>query len=412
MGAISIRPAIAQIPQSLTIGECYTLAMSQYPLVKQKELLEKSKDYSIENVSRGYLPQFSMNGQASYQSDVTEISIPIPNVTIPVSEKDQYRVFGELNQPLTDAIIIGKQKQLTEANSIIEKQKLEIELYKLKERINQLFFGILLLDDQLALTDMLKKDLNDGLNKANAAIANGVSIKSSADIIKAELLKVEQRSIELRTSRESFAGMLGMFLNRQSDDSLKLEKPIETNPEETIIRPELNLFDNQKKIFDIQNKVLNAKSLPRSSIFFQAGYGKPAFNLFSNEFEFYYIGGIRVSWQLSSFYTLKNDRNLLTLNQNFIDVQKETFLFNTKLVMKQQIGEIKKLQELIVKDNEIIELLTGIKNSAAVQLENGVMAASDYLRHVNAEDQAKQNLLLHRTQLLAAQYNYRTTTGN
>lgn len=396
----------------VTIEECYLLAQKNYPMSKQKDLLEQSREFSLSNASKSYLPQISLNGQATIQSDVTAVSIPIPNVNIPVPDKDQYKIYGEINQPLTDVTIIRQQKQMINANSSIEVQKLEVELYKLKERINQIFFGILLIDEQAALVTLLKKDLNAGLGKINASIANGTAMKSNADVVKAELLKAEQRAIELRSARKAFLEMLGMFIGKQLGENTNLEKPLPKIIASAINRSELSLLENQKKTLEIQHKLLNAKSYPRANLFLQSGFGKPALNMFSTDFEFYYIGGIRLTWQFSSFYTLKKDRKLISIHQNLFDLQKETFLFNTNLALKQQGEEIKKLQELIEKDSEIIALRSSIKQSATDQLGQGVITTTDYLREVNAEDQAKQNQLLHKIQLLMAQYNYQTISGN
>ena len=151
------------------------------------------------------MPQFSINGQATYQSDVTEIPIKIPNTTIPSISKDQYKIYTEVDQTIFDGGIIKMQKQSIEANAAVEDQKLEVELYNLKERINQLFFGILLVNEQDTLTEILKKDIQNGINKTNAAIANGTALKSSSDVLQAELLKVNQHSIELKATPQSIS---------------------------------------------------------------------------------------------------------------------------------------------------------------------------------------------------------------
>lgn len=402
----------AQPPKQLTIAECYALAKQQYPLAKQKDLIESSKEYSIANACKGYFPQLNINGQATYQSEVTEIPISIPGMSFPTTSKDQYKIAAEIYQPLTDMVVIQQQVKLTEINAIIEQQKLEVELYKLKDRINQLFFGTLLINEQQAQIKLLKKDIENAIAKMNAAITNGIALKSSADILKAELLKINQRAIELEAAHKVYLEMLGLFINQSINEGTILEKPKEQITLTSINRPELVLFDHQDKVFDVQDKLLTVKNLPRAGIFFQEGYGRPTLNMLDNDFGFYYIGGIRFNWSLSGFYILKKEREILNINRNLLNIQKETFLFNTNILLKQQNSEITKLQELIDIDNDIIALRTSIKNSANSQLENGVITANDYVREVNAEDQAKQNLLLHKIQLLMAQYNYQSTAGN
>ncbi|WP_164121819.1 MULTISPECIES: TolC family protein [Sphingobacterium] len=403
---------IAQNAKSLTLNGCYQLAQSNYPLVRQYALIAKTKEYSITNASKGLLPQIQILGQGSYQSDVTQIPISLPGIDIPMISKDQYKLYGEISQPITDFFTVQHQREFINANTVAEQQKVEVELYKLKERINQLYFGILLIDAQLVQTEILKKDIVSGVEKSKVAIANGIALKSSADILKAELLKAEQRCIEQKATRKGYTDMLSLFINQTVDENIVLEKPYPPSLVTEINRPELKLFDVQKKIFDVQNKLIDDRTLPRFGVFVNGGYGRPGLNMLNNDFDLYYIGGVRLSWNVTNFYTQKQDKKLISLNQNSLDVQKETFLFNTNLTLKQQNNEIAKLQELIQTDYDIIRLRENVKLSAQKQLEYGTSTTNDYLTYINAEDQAKQNLILHEIQLLMARYNFKTTAGN
>jgi outer membrane protein TolC len=403
---------MAQVADVLTIEECYSLARKNYPLVKQWALLEKTAEYNLENASKGYLPQIMINGQVTYQSAVTELPFNLPNLPFEPLSKDQYKVFAEINQPLTDALVISQQKTLIRTNVEIEEQKLETELYKLKERINQLFFGIHLIDAQLKQNELLMLNIRSGLDKINAAIVNGIATKSHADMLKAELLKAGQQTTGLNATKKGFQDMLALMINQQIKEDTKYQMPEFRTIDETITRPELKLFDQQKQAVDVQTKIVNVRSMPRASLFLQTGYGKPALNFLKNEFDFYYIGGLRLSWNLAGYYTIKNERQLFALKRDVIEIQKETFLFNTKLQLKQQNTDIIKLETLLQSDKEIISLRENIKNYAAAQFENGTITANDYIIYLNAEDQARQNLILHRVQLLLAQYNHQTTRGN
>jgi outer membrane protein TolC len=402
----------AQSSNTLTIMQCYELAKANYPLARQMGLIEKIKAYSIENISKGWLPQLSINGQGTYQSAVTQIPISLPNVTIPVLSKDQYKAYGEIYQPLTDGYTIQQQKQLVTANAATEQQKLAVELYQLKDRINQLFFGILLIDAQVQQTTLLKKDIQSGIEKTNAAIANGTALKSNAAILQAELLKTDQRSIELKANRKGYAAMLSIFINQPVNDNTQLQPPLQPAVTHGINRPELQLYEVQKNSFSIQNKLISAKNLPRIGLFAQGGYGRPGLNLLSNDFALYYIGGLKLNWNITGFYTAKKEKAILKINQTAVDMQKETFLLNTNLVLSQQNSELLKFSELIDTDKEIIRLREKIKQTSGSQLENGTITSIDYLTYVNAEDQARLNMLLHQVQLLLAEYNYQTTSGN
>lgn len=398
--------------QSLTIETCYSLAAENYPLVKQRELLAKSNEYTLQNLSKGYLPQLTVAGQATYQSEVTQVPISLPGMDIPTLSKDQYKFYGEVNQTLFDGGVIKQQKLTQQSNLEVEQQKLEVELYKIKERINQLFFGMLLVDEQIHQTELLKQDINLGLKKTEAAIANGTAFKSSADVLRAELLNADQHTTELKAARSAYAEMLGLFINRPLDANVTVEKPKTLTLSSDINCPEITLYESQNKTINAQYKLLTARNLPKLNLFVQGGYGRPALNMLSNDFEAYYIGGVRLNWSLSGLYTLKKDKALLDLNRKTIAVQKETFLFNTNYSLRQQSAEVNKYTELLTSDNDIIALRTSVKQTASVQLENGVITSNDYLREVNAEDKARQNKIVHEIQLLMAQYSQQTTTGN
>lgn len=398
--------------QSINLDSCLEMARKNFPLIKQYELIEKSKEYSIDNANKGYLPQFSIAGQLTYQSTVTQVPISLPNVNIPTISKDQYKLYGEVSQPITDLFVNKDQKNLIEANAQVETQKVEVELYKLRERIHQLYFGILLIDEQLKQTALLKKDIQSGIDKTNVAIQNGISTKSSLNMLKAELLKADQRTIELKATRKGYTDMLSHFIGITVDESTVLVKPLPQVISGSINRPELELYDLQKKTFDLQSKLVTAKNLPRFSVFLQGGIGRPALNMLSNDLQGYYIGGARLNWNLSGFYTYNKEKKILAVNQSFTDIQRETFLFNTNLNLQQQNSEINKVQELIATDSDIISLRESVKNTTKIQLENGTATTNDYLISVNAEDQARQNLILHEIQLLMAQYNYQATSGN
>ncbi|MEO8769478.1 MAG: TolC family protein [Ferruginibacter sp.] len=404
--------ANAQTAGRLTIDECYTLSKQNYPLIRQLELIDKTTAYNIQNASKGFLPQIAINGQASYQSAVTEIPIKIPGVNTPEVSKDQYKIYADVNQSIYDGGVIKLQQQSQKTNGEVERQKVEIELYKLKDRINQLFFAVLIIDEQVDQNELLKKDIQLGINKAEAAIANGTALKSTANVLKAEWLKADERTIELKATRKGYIDMLGLFINRPLDENTNLTKPVYTAQSQEINRPELKLYDLQNKSLDVQNKLLKAKNLPKIGLFLQGGYGRPSLNFLSNKFEPYYTTGLKISWPITGSYTTKNDKALVNINRRNIDLQKETFLLNTKLVIHQQDAEIEKFEKLVSTDSAIIDLRTSIKNASLAQLENGVATSNDYLREVNAEDQAKQARILHGLQLLMAQYNNQTTTGN
>ena len=399
--------------QTLSLSKAYELAMQNYPLIKQRDLLKQTTNINIDNFSKGFLPQFTISAQATYQSEVTEIKIPVPGITIAPPSKDQYKVLADVNQLVYDGGVIKEEKNIQHLNEDAEQQKVEVELYKLKDRVNQLFLGVLFLDEQLKQGNLVKEDLDNGIKKTEAQVKNGVAFRSNLNVLKAELLKTDQRAIEIKASRKGYTDVLGLFINQTLPDDVQLEKPVAAVPLpiNDIQRPELKLYNTQEKLLNGEYKIVDSRNKPKASLFAQGGYGRPGLNFLNNDFALFYTTGVRLNWTLGGLYTQKKEKQLIDINKKSIGIQKETFLLNTNTALKQQEAEVNKLQQLIAKDNEIIELRLSVKEAAKAQLENGVITANDYLREVNAEDQARQSLITHHVQLLQAQINYQTISG-
>lgn len=399
---------------SITIQHAYILARENYPLIKQRGLITKTAEYSVSNAAKGYLPAITISGQATYQSQVTSFpfSLPIKGFTLPQYSKDQYRIYGEADQLIYDGGLIKNQQETAKANETIQHQNLEVELYALYDRVNQLFFRALLIDEQLRQNDLLQADIRNGIEKAKALVTNGVAYRSSVDELSAQLLQAEQSRITLLANKKTYLQMLALFLNLPGDESMILEKPAAPELNSDINRPELLAYETQKRVYNLQEQFFKDQLLPKLGLFAQGGYARPGLNQLNNNFSWYYIGGFRLSWNFATLYSLKGQKRILNLSKESLDVEKETFVFNTRLTLTQQAAAIAKYTELFKRDNVIINLRESVKKAAAAQLENGVLSAHDYLTEVIAEDQARQDLILHQIELLQEQYNYQNTTGN
>lgn len=398
--------------QSLSIDDCQSLAEKNYPLSKQLDIISKAQSYTLENVARSLYPQISILGQYTYQSDVTGLPFQLPNVAMPTLDKNQYRLYLDVNQTVYDGGVNKAMKTQVMANAALEEDKLKVEIYKLKEMVNQLFFGILLADEQLKQIVVLKSDLNSGLARMSASVEAGVALKSNEDAIKVELLKLEQKIIELNSMRKSYLNMLGLLIGQELTDNSVLVQPTELVSNPQINRPELKMFDRQMGTLMAQESMLKAKLNPKVSLFVQTGFGKPALNMLSNEVQGYYIGGLRLSIPLSGLYTYKNERSLIDAYRQTVEIQKNTFMLNVNMAKTQSELETEKFSKLLESDNEIIRLRVSIKEVALTQLENGIITSFDYIREVNAEDNARLNMIYHKMQLIMSEYNQKIITGN
>jgi outer membrane protein TolC len=403
-------PCLAWGQDTVTLDQCYERAEANYPLIQNRGLLEKTKKFSVDNAAKGYLPQINIGGHATYQSEVTQIPVELPGVE-PLS-RNQYRIYGEVSQAIYHGGTVGLRKMVEESEAVVEEKELEVELYQIRSRVNELYFGILLLQEQIAQAGLGRNDILSALRKTEALIANGAAIPSSADVLRAELLRVDQQVLDMESIAESYRKTLGLFINESIDEKTVLEKPTyDEGIALEVVRPELRLLDAQQRILSGRKSLSIAARRPRLDLFILAGYGRAGLNMLENRFSFYYMGGIRFSWHLSGYYTIGREKQIFDLRQQMVDVRREAFLFNTRLSQDQHYAEIRRLEKLVAIDDEIITLRKKVKETAGVQLEEGVITSTDFVREVNAEDQARQARVLHETQWLLARAKLEFATG-
>lgn len=406
--------------QELTLEACRQQARAHYPLIKRQDLIERTKEYTIDNANKGYLPQLSLSARAGYQSDVTEIPVELPGVDIRGMRKDQYQALLQVDQVVWDGGEIRARKEVTRAASEVDRQKLEVDLYTLNERVNQLFFGILLLEEQWEQNRAIQEELQRSYDQVKAYMNNGIANQVDLDAVKVEQLERIQQQHTLEATSRAYAEMLRVLINHPAPLSGKnLKKPDvntllykgETYAAGDVRRPELHLFAAQSRQLEAQRRQLTAKNLPRLGMFVQGAYGNPGLNMLKNEFTAYYVAGVRLSWNFGNLYTRKNEFRQLALNRQEVDVQKETFLFNTRLEVTRNHSDIKKWIELMKNDDEMIALRNNIKKSARAKVANGTLTVTEMLREVTAEDLARQNKILHEIQLLSTIYQLKHTTN-
>lgn len=400
----------------LTIEQCQQKARQNYPQIKQFEWIDQSATYHLSNVGKANLPQVTFSAKGSYQSDAINFERSFGGNTFAIKQsKDQYQAVVDVNQVVWDGGISTTQKKMVKVGAEVEKQKLEVDLYTIRDRVNQLFFGVLLFNKQLEQNDTLQHEWESQYNKINACVKSGIAHQADLDAICVEMLNNQQRHTELAAGKKSYVQMLSAMIGEKVDESSKLETPVVSgvSPLDTIVlRPELTLFDRQLGLLDNQIRLTQTSVCPKMGLFLQGGYGKPGLNMLMDDFAPFYIGGVRLTWSIGGFYTLKNTLNTLRLNKETVQNQRETFLFNNRLKMDQQNNEVQKIQELLAKDDEIIWLRTRIKDACSVRVEKGVQTVTDLVREIHAESLAKQQKSLHEIQLILSIYNYKYSTNH
>ena len=396
----------------VTLDDCYAAAVTAFRFPGQTDLVRQSGEVSQANLGMTRrLPQLALNGQATWQSDVTGLAIDLPNFTIPRVSKDQYKLTLDASYTLFDGGLLALQQQTQQLGTALESQRIEVAKNQLKDQVNALYLNALLTDENIRLTSALRKDIADRIGKVQAGIKFGTASPLNADVLEAELLKTDQRLAELGTSRRGLRDALALLTSLPITEATQLATPVVPTESLPLQRPETRLYDLQRQLTEAQQQQANNRRMPRLSAFAQPGYGRPGLNLLDNSFRGFFIGGLRLNWNLSNTYTLKNDQRQLAISRQQIDNQQATFNRNLTVQLRQQQTEVDRLTSLLADDSRIVALRSKIRKTAAVQLDNGVIAARDYLTELNAENQAQLNQTLHELRLLLARVNYRTLIG-
>jgi len=398
---------------TLTLEKCYEQALLHYPLIAQKELVKNNLTLKTANLNTNYYPQINTIVQASYQSDVTSIPQLLPMIPPFSIDKDQYKAYLELSQIIWDGGATQALKDFEKAHYDSEIENIDAELYKIKEKINLFYFSILLAHKQEQLTNTLIQNIKEKLRSVEVGIKNGVLPETNADIIRAELFKVEQQWLEIAYQKEASVKMLQELTHIEISPNMVFIPPVDTDNEQniTISRPELDVFDFQIMKIDISKKITDSKTRPKIMLFGQAGYGKPALNMLSNSFDDYFMAGARFTWSISAIYNKKRDYHIADIQKDIIKSQKETFEKNIRIASYKELSDINKLNALLEKDDAIIALREKITKEASVRLDKGVITATEYISELNAEQQARITKELHIIQLMMSRVSYKYTMG-
>lgn len=402
-----------------TLDECRRMAREHYPEIRQYDLIAATEQFNLSNAARAWIPQVVLSGQASYQSatptypEAFQTILTANGLEMSGIRNDQYKVAVDIQQPIWDGGQSRANRSLAEAEAEAERSRLEVLLYDLQSRVDNLYFGILLLDERMAQTEALIALLESNLKRMLSYHENGVAMQSDVDAIEAELLTARQSLGQVEASRASYRRMLELFIGEKLT-SAELERPaMQELTSRTSARPELTMFASEEGRIDAQRKAIKSSVMPRFSLFAQGYYGYPGMDMFKSmmtaDWTLNAMVGLRMSWNIGAFYTKRNNLEKLNTAKQQIAVRRDVFLFNTEMQTTEQDGEIARLKRAIEEDDRIVELRRSVRMAAESRLENGVIDATDLLRKITDETTATLNRSTHEIELLQAIYRLKTT---
>lgn len=398
---------------SVTLDHCLSRALANHPLFEQYDLLNSSSDLKIKNLNKNYLPDMNVNGDAHYQSAVTEIPTVIPSFSPEPLSKDQYKITLDVNEMIYDGGLTKRNKDVETLDNEINRQNLGIDLYRFKDRVISSYFNIISLQESKDLLDLTRLNLQSNLKEVESGVKNGMVLSTNADIIRAELLKLDQREIEIDAGIASGYKVLSILVGDTivSGTRLLWDSPVISSYAPGHDRLEYNLFSLQQQKAESLKKLSSARLVPKLWAYGEAGYGRPGFNMLLNKFDDFYIVGAKLTWNFYNWNKTRNEKTILDLQKDIVNSNQKSFDQNLSVDLEKKMTEIIKIETLIPKDEEIVRVRAGIVQTYASQLRNGVITATEYITELHAETEARLNLKIHQVQLVRAKYDYLSTAG-
>jgi len=406
-----------------TLDDCQQAAEKNYPLIQQYGLIEKTTQLTVANIQKGWLPQVSAQAQATYQSDVTawpnDMKVMMSGMGIDMKglTKDQYRVGIDVQQTIYDGGVIGSQKRIAREQGKVQAAQNEVNIYHVRKRVNEMYFGLLLIDEQIKLNNDLQTLLAGNESKLEAMTKRGTASESDLQSVKAERLSAVQKATELASQKQMLQRMLSTFCGIEVTEVLKPQMRADNGglmAENR--RPELKALDAQISVLNAQEKALNAALRPKVGVFAQGFYGYPGLNMFEDmmrhKWSWNGIIGARISWNIGALYTRKNDKAKLQLQRDMTENSREVFLFNNKLERIQQHENIVRYQKQMAQDGEIILLRSAVRKAAESKLAHGIIDVNDLVREINQEHAACVQQSVHEIEMLKEIYDNQYTTNN
>lgn len=394
---------------SLSLEACYNLAKQNYPIAKKIELEQKIADLNTRVANTRYFPQVEINGKASFQSEVTDIG-----PTGPTLSKDQYQVGVDVTQTIYSGGAIGIQKKLEQARGEQAVNSVRVDLHKIREQVNQVYFGILLSRKQSQTVDLLIGNLRKQLGTVRSQVKNGALLPSQQYVLEAELIKASQDSADIQSNIRAGYEVLSELVDQDVPPQTKLELPdteSRLQQQAAILRPEYDLFKSTKNLLDYEEKLIQAQKYPQVAAFGSAAYGRPGYNFLNDNFHDFYMVGVRLKWNFWDFSNAADKTRALNIQQQTIDQNQEAFSKQLQASLYRIREQIASLKEKIERDQEIIDLRQQVVDESASQLKNGVITATEYVTVLTNANQAKLSLEIHKVQLKQAQIDLATTLG-
>jgi outer membrane protein TolC len=408
--------SLAQPTDTLYLYECHRSAIENHPYYRQKDLYSQSNELRTKNHAANWYPSLDLNGKYTWQNEVVELPFPtdiIPGFETPLMPHYNYKLSLDIQQTIYDGGLTKSSKKVEASTLLVNQQQVEVSLNQLKDRVNQLYFYILLLQQQERSIQLKLDELKEKLTVIESGVKNEIFLDADLDIMKAEILKMNQLLSETDITKSSVFQMLGDLTSMDIQEGAVLAMPsMDVTVTVEIPRPEQVLYDLKILNLDASMDLVSKQRHPKAYVFGSFAYGNPGLNFFKDEFRGFYVLGAGLKWNIWDWSKTSRSKQDINIQQEIVRSQKAAFDKNLQIQLAEKLAEISKFEEAVRRDKEIVLLRTKISRSAASQLENGVITPTAYITELNAETEARIRLETHKIQLVQAKVNYLTTKGN
>ncbi len=409
---LSVLAVLFPTVRAQSLEECRQAAEHNYPIIRQYDLIARTTELTVRNIQKAWFPQISVTAQGSYQNKVTAWPENLQGLFAQMGlqlqglSRDQYKVGIDVRQTLFDGGAIGSRREIARGEGAVQAAQTEVDLYKIGQRVHEMYFGLLLLDEQLRLNADVNALLRSNEAQLAAMLKNGTASAGDFENVKAERLSAEQQQTELLSQRQTLQRLLSLFCGIPVDS---IRRPAVPNlPSGENKRPELRLFDRRLQLTAAQEKAVDAQLLPQLGLFAQGYYGNPGLNLFEDmmkrRWSWNGIAGLKLTWNLSALYTHRNEKSKLRVQRELIENARQQFLFNNQLDETQQSENVRRFRAIAQRDGEIIALRTAVRKAAESKLAHGIIDVNGLLREINKENAAKTQQAIHEIDMLKAMY--------
>lgn len=409
---LSVLAVLFPAVRAQSLEECRQAAEHNYPIIRQYDLIAHTTELTVRNIQKAWFPQISVTAQGSYQNKVTAWPENLQGLFAQMGlqlqglSRDQYKVGIDVRQTLFDGGAIGSRREIARGEGAVQAAQTEVDLYKIGQRVHEMYFALLLLDEQLRLNADANALLRSNEAQLAAMLKSGTASAGDFENVKAERLSAEQQQTELLSQRQTLQRLLSLFCGIPVDSIRR--PPVPNLPSGENKRPELRLFDRRLQLTDAQEKALDAQLLPQLGFFAQGYYGNPGLNLFEDmmkrRWSWNGIAGLKLTWNLSALYTHRNEKSKLRVQRELIENARQQFLFNNQLDETQQSENVRRFRAIAQRDGEIIALRTAVRKAAESKLAHGIIDVNGLLREINKENAAKTQQAIHEIDMLKAMY--------